>query len=146
MKSAIVTGATSGIGRATALRLGRDGWGVTAVGRDVTALAEVGRAIEHSGGRCTTFVGDLTDPEVPGAIVEAALAAFGSLHLLVNAAGIIRSGSVETTVVEEGDWMMAVNVRVPLVLMQAAIPSLTVTKLRASRALLVPISRTHQEQ
>lgn len=128
MKSAIVTGATSGIGRATALRLGREGWRVTAVGRDVPALAEVSREVEAAGGRCTTFVGDLTEPEVSVAIVEATLAAFGELHLLVNAAGIIRSGSVETTVVEEGDYMMAINVRVPLMLMQAAIPSLAATR------------------
>src|SRR5688572_18001438 len=128
MKSAIVTGATSGIGRATAVRLGRDGWGVTAVGRDIAALAEVSRSIEQAGGKCATFVGELTEPDVPSGIVEAALARFGELHLLVNAAGIIGGGSVETTVIEEGDYMMAINVRVPLVLMQAAIPSLVVTR------------------
>lgn len=128
MQSAIVTGATSGIGRATAIRLGREGWGVTAVGRDTAVLEQVAREIEGAGGRPTTCAADLTDPETTPQIVAHHLAAFGSLHLLVNAAGIIASGSVETTVLEEGDYMMGLNVRVPLMLMQATVPSLTLTR------------------
>lgn len=128
MQSAIVTGATSGIGRATAVRLGRDGWGVTAVGRDATALKQVDREIREAGGESSTFAGDLTDPETTPQIVAQHLATFGSLHLLVNAAGILASGSVETTILEEGDYMMGLNVRVPLTLMQATVPSLAVTR------------------
>ena len=128
MQRAIVTGATSGIGRATAVRLGRDGWGVTAVGRDATALKQVDREIREAGGQPSTFAGDLTDPETTPQIVAQHLARFGSLHLLVNAAGILASGSVETTVLEEGDYMMGLNVRVPLMLMQATVPSLAVTR------------------
>lgn len=128
MQSAIVTGATSGIGRATAVRLGRDGWGVTAVGRDANALEQVDREIRKAGGQPSTFAGDLTDPETTPQIVAQHLAMFGSLHLLVNAAGILASGSVETTILEEGDYMMGLNVRVPLMLMQATVSSLAVTR------------------
>ena len=128
MKTAIVTGATSGIGRATALRLGRDGWGVTAAGRDVTALAEVSRSIKDAGGRYNVRWRTHRPRSSSGARRSGARATFGELHLLVNAAGIIGTGSVETTVVEEGDYMMAINVRVPLMLMQAAIPSLAATR------------------
>ena len=128
MHSAIVTGATSGIGRATALRLGRDGWGVTAVGRDESALAQVSAEIDAAGGRCVRAVADITEPDLVPPLVETHVATFGALHLLVNAAGIIAGGGIETTVVEEGDRMMAVNVRAPLVLMQACIPPLAVTR------------------
>ena len=128
MQSAIVTGATSGIGRATASRLGREGWGVTAVGRDTAALEEVAREIQAVGGRPTFFSADLTNPETTPQIVAHHAATFGSLHLLVNAAGILASGSVETTVLEEGDYMMGLNVRVPLMLMQATVPLLAVTR------------------
>jgi NAD(P)-dependent dehydrogenase (short-subunit alcohol dehydrogenase family) len=128
MQSAIVTGATSGIGRATAIRLGREGWGVTAVGRDTAALEEVARQIQAVGGRPTFVSADLTNPETTPQIVAHHAATFGSLHLLVNAAGILASGSVETTVLEEGDYMMGLNVRVPLMLMQATVPLLALTR------------------
>lgn len=128
MQNAIVTGATSGIGRATAIRLGRDGWGVTVIGRHTAALDEVAREVQAAGGRSTLFSADLTDPETTPLIVTHHLATFGTLHLLVNAAGIIASGSVETTVLEEGDYMMGLNVRVPLMLMQATVPSLALTR------------------
>jgi NAD(P)-dependent dehydrogenase (short-subunit alcohol dehydrogenase family) len=128
MQSAIVTGATSGIGRAAAVRFAREGWGVLAVARDVRALDALSQTLGADGGHCVPFAADVTDPENAPRIVDTAVKAFGGLHALVNAAGIIASGSVETTNVEEGDYMMAVNVRAPLVLMQAAIPALTPTR------------------
>ena len=128
MPSVIVTGATSGIGRATAVRFAREASGVLAVGRNAGELDKLSKAIESAGGHCVPFVADVTDPENAPRIVDAAVKAFGGLHALVNAAGIIGSGSVETTNLEEGDYMMAVNVRAPLVLMQAAIPALAPTR------------------
>ena len=128
MQSAIVTGATSGIGRATAVHFTRQGWGVLAVGRDVAELERLSRELASSGGRCVPFPADITEPESSPRIVDAAVAEFGGLNALVNAAGIIASGSVETTDVEQGDYMMALNVRAPLVLIQAAIPALTSTR------------------
>ena len=128
MQSAIVTGATSGIGRATAVHFTRQGGGVLAVGRDVAELERLSRELESSGGRCVPFPADITEPESSPRIVDAAVAEFGGLNALVNAAGIIASGSVETTDVEQGDYMMALNVRAPLVLIQAAIPALTSTR------------------
>ena len=119
MKSAVVTGASSGIGRAAALRFAAEGYRVLAVGRDEEAL----RAVSQ-----WTIVADVTEPDAPPRIVAAALEMFGRLDALVNAAGIIAPGSVETTDVEAGDRMMAVNVRAPLCLIQAAIPALTATR------------------
>ena len=134
MRSAIVTGASSGIGRATAIRLGRDGYGVLAVGRDKVALDTVVKEVEAAGGRGVPLVADLTDFSAK-AVVGAALDAFGGLSVLVNAAGIIGSGTIETTVPEEADMMMGINVRVPFVLMQAAVPALV-----ASRGSVVNVS------
>src|SRR5262245_7479532 len=71
MQTVIVTGASSGIGRATALRFAKDGAAVLAVGRKQQALDEVARAIAQEKGRCETLVADVVMPEAPAAIVEA---------------------------------------------------------------------------
>ena len=57
----IITGASSGIGRATALRFGREGAAVLAVGRDASALAEVANVVEQGGGQCATLTIDVTE-------------------------------------------------------------------------------------
>ena len=124
----IVTGASSGIGRATALRFGRAGAAVLAVGRDEAALAEVADAVQHEGGRCFTLTADVTDSKAPATIVETALGRLGGLTTLVNAAGIIGSGTVENTTDEQWDVMMDINSRAPFRLMRAAMPSLVQSK------------------
>jgi len=120
----IVTGASSGIGRATAVRFGRSGASVLAVGRDEAALADVGSAIEREGGQAAIFQADVTDASAPDRIVAAALERFGTLTTLVNAAGILGSGSVESTTDAEWDAMMDLNARAPFRLMRAAAPAL----------------------
>jgi len=120
----IVTGASSGIGRATAMRFGRAGCSVLAVGRDETALAAVAAEVEREGGRAKAHAADVTAPSAPDEIVAAALREFGALTTLVNAAGIIASGSVEST--GDADWntMMDINATAPFRLMRAAAPAL----------------------
>jgi NAD(P)-dependent dehydrogenase (short-subunit alcohol dehydrogenase family) len=112
-RAAIVTGASSGIGRAASARLARDGFGVLAVGRDQAALADVCAGIERAGGRARPFVTDVTAAGGPHAIVAQAMAAFGGVDALVNAAGVIASGSVADTTDAGWDAMMDVNVRAP---------------------------------
>jgi NAD(P)-dependent dehydrogenase (short-subunit alcohol dehydrogenase family) len=124
----IVTGASSGIGRATAMRFGRAGATVAAVGRDAAALAEVARAVEGEGGTCSTVTADVTEAAAPSRIIAAALKQMGGLTTLVNAAGIIGNGSIETTTDEEWDTMMDINARAPFRLMRAAMPSLIESK------------------
>jgi NAD(P)-dependent dehydrogenase (short-subunit alcohol dehydrogenase family) len=128
MQVVIVTGASSGIGRATAHRFGAAGAAVLAVGRDQTALDEVAAEIEQRGGRASPLAIDVTEPHAPKRIVAAAIERLGSLTTLVNAAGIIGSGTVETT--SDADWaeMMAVNVDAPFRLMRAAARALAETK------------------
>ena len=127
-KSAIVTGATSGVGRATALRLVRDGFQILAVGRDADALASVTADITASGGAAASCVADVTSADAPQRIVDAALGACGGIDALVNAAGIIASGSVMDTTDDGWDTMMNINVRAPFRLLRQAAPSLIARK------------------
>ena len=123
-RAAIVTGASSGIGRATAERLARDGFAVLAVGRDDAALAGVCEAIGRAGGRASREVADVTAADGPESIVRRALAEFGGVDALVNAAGIIASASVMDTTDTGWDAMMDVNVRAPFRLMREAAAAL----------------------
>jgi len=123
-----VTGATSGLGRATALRLSRDGFGILAVGRDADALASVAAGIKAAGGTAGICVADVTADDAPERIVDAALAESGGIDALVNAAGIIASGGVTDTTDAGWDTMMNINVRAPFRLLRAAAPSLIARK------------------
>jgi NAD(P)-dependent dehydrogenase (short-subunit alcohol dehydrogenase family) len=121
---AVITGASSGIGRAAALRLARDGFEILAVGRDERALAEVCREVEAQSGRATRLVADVTEAEAPAAIVERAVSQSGGIDALVTAAGIIASNGVAETSDEAWDVMMDVNVRAPFRLIRQAASTL----------------------
>jgi NAD(P)-dependent dehydrogenase (short-subunit alcohol dehydrogenase family) len=125
---AVVTGASSGIGRAAARRLAREGVAVLAVGRDERGLGEVGREIEEAEGHVSLLAVDVTSEDGPARIVERVLDEWGGLDMLVNAAGIIASGSVSETDDAGWDAMMAVNVRAPFRLMREAAAALTARK------------------
>lgn len=123
-RAAVVTGASSGIGRATALRLARDGDRILAVGRDRAALEAVCDEIVAAGGEARPLAADVTAADAPTRIVGEALNAFRRLDVLVNAAGIIASGTVGDTTDEQWDVMMNVNVRAPFRLLREASPEL----------------------
>jgi NAD(P)-dependent dehydrogenase (short-subunit alcohol dehydrogenase family) len=127
-KIIIVTGATSGIGRATAEAFGREGASVLAVGRSEPALREVVGAIQQAGGRAAACLMDVTTADAPERIVASALSSFGHLDVLVNAAGVIATGSLDQTSDDTWDTMMAVNMTAPFRLMRAALPHLKARK------------------
>lgn len=129
----IVTGATSGIGLATARAFAEVGGRVVAVGRNPEALAAVADA--SAMGRIVPCEADITANDAPDQIVRAAIDAFGKVDVLVNGAGVIASGPLEHTTDETWDAMMAVNVRAPFRLMRAAAPHL-----RARRGCVVNVS------
>lgn len=118
---ALVTGATSGIGRACTQALLRDGAHVVAAGRRKQRLdalaAEWADAVR-------TVTGDVRDPAFATACVTAALEAFGGLDLLVNAAGVIGNGSADGTTPEEWDRVMDSNLRSVFLMTRAAGPEL----------------------
>jgi NAD(P)-dependent dehydrogenase (short-subunit alcohol dehydrogenase family) len=121
---AIVTGATSGIGRAAALRLAGDGFAIVAAGRAADALAEVEAEVGRAGAPVATVQVDVTSAEAPARLVDAALSRFGRLDAVVNAAGIIASGPLEQIDDDAWDRMMDINARAPFRLLRAATPHL----------------------
>jgi NAD(P)-dependent dehydrogenase (short-subunit alcohol dehydrogenase family) len=123
-KAVIVTGATSGIGRAAALGFAARGANVLLVGRSAEALSEVAALASGPGGKALTCAADITEDAAAERIVGMAVDAFGGLDVLVNAAGVIASGTIEGTSDEKWDAMMGVNVRAPFRLMRAAVPHL----------------------
>jgi NAD(P)-dependent dehydrogenase (short-subunit alcohol dehydrogenase family) len=127
-RSAIVTGATSGIGHATALKLAHDGYAVLAVGRDADALARTERLITGQKGTCATLQSDVVAADAPWRIVAAAVERFGGIDAVVNAAGIIGNGTVENTTDDQWDQMLDINARAPFRLIRAAMPHLVERK------------------
>ena len=123
-KVVLVTGATSGIGHACALKFARAGASVAAVGRNPDALNTVREEIERGGGRPLTITADLSIDSGPTSTVQSVLEAFDGIDVLVNAAGHISSGTIEDTSEEVWDALMNINVRAVFKLIQEALPSL----------------------
>jgi NAD(P)-dependent dehydrogenase (short-subunit alcohol dehydrogenase family) len=127
-KAVIVTGATSGIGRAAAEAFGREQASVVLVGRNETALGEVAATIRSGGGHAAACAVDLMAPDAADTIISAAITAFDHLDVLVNAAGVIASGMLEQTTDAMWDQMIAINLTAPFKLMRAAMPHLKARK------------------
>ena len=123
-KIVLVTGASSGIGRATAIKFASEGAKVAVVGRKEDKLAEVVEEIETNGGEAMMVVADVTKEEEIDRVVGETVNHFGSIDTLVNAAGIINSGTIETTELEDWDYMLNLNVRTPFYLTKCAMPYL----------------------
>jgi NAD(P)-dependent dehydrogenase (short-subunit alcohol dehydrogenase family) len=116
-KVIIVTGSTTGIGEAIARRVVAEGARVVIHGRD----AERGRAlVEQWPGRAELVVADLADPAGPARLIEAAIGSFGRLDAVVNNAAWVARSDLFSTDAAFFDKMMAVNVRAPLLIIQAA--------------------------
>ena len=124
---AIVTGAASGIGEATARLLAERGLEVVLVARRRERLEAVSAEIVASGGRALAFAVDLSEPHAAREVVDAVLEARGRLDIIVNNAARLRILPVQEVTVEEFDNHVAVNVRAPYFLVQAALPALRVS-------------------
>jgi NAD(P)-dependent dehydrogenase (short-subunit alcohol dehydrogenase family) len=101
-KTAIVTGANRGIGRAIALRLAREGSRVALCARDGALLGRVVEEIEKDGGSAAAISLDLREPETPARLAEFAASKFGGIDIVVNNAGATKRGELETLTDE--DW------------------------------------------
>lgn len=123
-KVVLVTGATSGIGRATAVRFAEAGARVAAVGRNQAELATVCKEINQKGGKALAIRADVTVKPIPRRIVNETVENFSALDVVVNAAGHISNGTIETTRMSDWDAMMNVNLRAVFNLMQQAVPHL----------------------
>jgi NAD(P)-dependent dehydrogenase (short-subunit alcohol dehydrogenase family) len=122
---ALITGASSGIGRATALRFVSEGASVALVGRDREALEKT--AVD-AGGNTAVVVADLSEPDQVRGAVNDAVDFGGGLDVLVNAAGVIGSGDLASTTLEDWTAMMRINLDAAFIAMQAALPHLEKTR------------------
>jgi len=123
-KVAFVTGATSGIGRACALKFAGHGAKVACVGRKDEALEDVIKEIKARGGEGLKLKADLVSDEAVDYVLAQTLTTYGGIDILVNAAGHISNGTIETTSMQSWEEMMNINVRAIFHLMQKALPTL----------------------
>jgi short-subunit dehydrogenase len=119
---AVVTGASSGIGRATAERLAADGVQVALGARRADRLAAVADGIRRLGGAAHAVPTDVTQPEQVDRLIAEALGAFGRVDILVNNAGVGYFGPVESTSIAEARRLFDVNVMGTFFGIRAAVP------------------------
>ncbi len=127
-KVVIITGASSGIGRSTALLFADNGAKVIGVGRNETELEALSAEVKEKGGSLKVIQADVCQISQVDNLVSETIDTFGQLDVLVNAAGIIASGSIENTNLEAWDKMMNINLRSVFYLMNRAVPFLEKTK------------------
>lgn len=116
-KLALVTGATSGIGRAVAQRLSREGARVAATGRNAAALKSLGANVEH-------IQADLTADGVCRHVVDEAVRRLGGLTTVVNCAGVLRPGAMGTIGLDNFKYNFAANTQAVFEMMEHSIPHL----------------------
>src|SRR5260221_3189514 len=122
--SFLVTGASSGIGRACALALGAEGAQVAPAGRRRERLDEAAATVVRSGGRALVLEGDVRDEATCVRWAQACDATFAGLDGLVNAAGVIGNGAIDATAPAEWDRVMDSNVRSLYLMTRAAAEAL----------------------
>lgn len=127
-KTALVTGASSGIGEAIAEVFADAGADIAGHGRDAARLAALGEKITGMGRRFAAITGDLADAGETEAVAKDALAAFGQIDILVNSAGIALTGPVVDYDIADWQRTMAVNLTAPLILSKALLPQMMARK------------------
>uniref|UniRef100_A0A0R3RPG1 3-oxoacyl-[acyl-carrier-protein] reductase n=1 Tax=Elaeophora elaphi TaxID=1147741 RepID=A0A0R3RPG1_9BILA len=128
---AVITGASSGIGKATAEYFAEKGYNLSLNGRNEKALeVTVSNCITKGLNKDSilTTVGDLTDEKVATTLIERTVEKFGRTDSLINAAGILVNGKVMDCTMEDYDYLMDINLRSVVQLTRKAIPYLIKTK------------------
>ncbi|MFO7891335.1 MAG: SDR family oxidoreductase [bacterium] len=127
-KTAIISGASSGIGRETAIKLAEEGFNIAITARNKTDLEKTRKRISANESECLILPLDLSKEKNIKKCIDQTIDTFKRLDVLINAAGIIGSGSVETTELSDWDYMMNINLRSVFYLMKLAVPHLKKSK------------------
>lgn len=142
--TALVTGASSGIGAATARALAAEGAGVALVARRADRLHQLRAEIESTGGAALAVPADVTDAAQVAEAVNRTVRELGRLDTVVNNAGLVRTGAAADAPLADWDDLVAVNVQGVLYVAHAAIPHLVEAAASSPRGVadLVTISST----
>jgi NADP-dependent 3-hydroxy acid dehydrogenase YdfG len=142
--AALVTGASSGIGAATAKALAAQGAAVALLARRADRMTELKTEIESAGGTALVVPADVTDAEQVATAVQRIVAELGRLDTLVNNAGLMRTGPAAEALLQDWDEMMGVNVQGVLYATRAALPHLIDAASNSPRGVadLVTVSST----
>ncbi|KAB7495146.1 putative oxidoreductase [Armadillidium nasatum] len=130
-KVVLITGASSGIGKACAEAFAQEGSKLAITGRNVSALEETKSNCLSSGlgpNDVLLIEADLSKDEDSKKVVDETIQKFGKLDVLVNSAGVIVNGSVQSITMEDYDRQMLINVRSPLLMTKLCLPHLLKTK------------------
>lgn len=139
-RSALVTGASRGIGAAIADRLAASGWDLTISARGIEALNETAQRLAAHGGRVEVVPADMSDEAEVTALAAAHAEAFGRCDALVLNAGMGQRGAIGEFLPRRFDKLYQVNVRAPFVLMQELLPTLRSTAESAKAAKVIAVS------
>jgi NAD(P)-dependent dehydrogenase (short-subunit alcohol dehydrogenase family) len=127
-KVTIISGATSGIGKAAAKIFSDSGAHLMLTGRRIEVLKELHTDLKIRSNKVSYLAGDLSDSDFRRALIDNTIREFEKLDILINAAGIIGMGTIESTSLDNFDKMMSINLRSVFHLIQLAIPHLEKTK------------------
>ena len=127
-KVVIVTGASSGIGRAAAALFAKNGANVIAVGRNEKELNALREKVQVKKGLIKVHLADIRETTQVERLVNDTVQNFGQIDVLVNSAGIIMNGSIENTTLDDWDKMFDINLRSVFFMIQKCIPHLEKTK------------------
>ncbi|MCA3447841.1 MAG: glucose 1-dehydrogenase [Rhodobacter sp.] len=123
-RKALVTGASKGIGAEICAVFADAGADIVALGRDPADLAATAQAVRAHGRRCLTLTAEMASPTEPVSACEQALTDWGTIDILVNAAGIANVAPAVDFLTEDWDRMMAVNLRAPFLTARTLAPAM----------------------